>query len=540
MLTAELGISGGNTACAETGHVTIVSNEGNIRMATTMPRVHIVLLGIEKIAATLEDHDILLRMLTRAAAGQKISTYVSYVGGPRLPEEPDGPEEFHLVLVDNGRSRILADPDFREVLHCVRCGGCLNVCPVYVSIGGHSYGSPYCGPIGAVFTPLTQGINKCHHLCQGETLCGACKQVCPVDNDLPRMLSLLRAKLADGDRRWNVRPQSLPAKLAFGAWSVVMRHRGLYDALTALAGFGQNCCPARTAGSAACPGRWAAGPGAAIFRPWPKRVLPSAGPAATRQGGTHEPHHRTGQTGAGRAAGDGRDKLVFAKSADFCACANAPIAAEERAAGWSASARRPRRSTCRCTRARIWPPAARPSPPWPGAGPEWGTLKQIMRWSDPLLDGLGLEARLPADIAVKTVPEADSFSEPERQEFRREVIASYIGITTADYLLADTASLVLLGGRGRARSVSLVPSIHIAVVPAERMLGSYRQMLSRLSALALPSNVTSSPARARPPTSRPPWCTARTGRGRCTSSWSHPERLASATDACAKSPGGAP
>lgn len=243
MLTADMGISGGNTACAETGHVTIVSNEGNIRMTSTMPKVHIVLLGIEKIAATLEDHDILLRMLTRAAAGQKISTYVSYVGGPRLAEEPDGPEEFHLVLVDNGRSRILADPDFREILHCVRCGGCLNVCPVYVSIGGHSYGSPYCGPIGAVFTPLTKGINACHHLCQGETLCGACKQVCPVDNDLPRMLSLLRAKLADGDPKWDVRPHSRVTKLTFGLWSVVMRNRAVYDVLTALARFGQVLLP---------------------------------------------------------------------------------------------------------------------------------------------------------------------------------------------------------------------------------------------------------------------------------------------------------
>ncbi len=245
MLTADMGISGGNTACAETGHVTIVSNEGNIRMTSTMPKVHIVLLGIEKIAATLEDHEILLRMLTRAAAGQKISTYVSYVGGPRLADEPDGPEEFHLVLVDNGRSRILADPDFREILHCVRCGGCLNVCPVYVSIGGHSYGSPYCGPIGAVFSPLTLGINKCHHLCQGETLCGACKQVCPVNNDLPRMLSLLRAKLADGDPKWDVRPQSRMTKLVFGAWSLIMQYRGIYDALTKVAKFGQMFLPRR-------------------------------------------------------------------------------------------------------------------------------------------------------------------------------------------------------------------------------------------------------------------------------------------------------
>jgi L-lactate dehydrogenase complex protein LldF len=273
MLTADMGISGGNTACAETGHVTIVSNEGNIRMTSTMPRVHVVLLGIEKIAATLEDHDILLRMLTRAAAGQKISTYISYVGGPRLPDEPDGPEEFHLVLVDNGRSRILADPDFREVLHCVRCGGCLNVCPVYLHVGGHSYGSPYCGPIGAVFTPLTRGIGECSHLCQGETLCGACKQVCPVDNDLPRMLSLLRAKLADGDPKWDVRPQSRAAKLAFTAWSLVMSRRGLYDALRGWPAWGSACAEtqrldhqtARTAGRVD-PGARFPAPGRGKFR----------------------------------------------------------------------------------------------------------------------------------------------------------------------------------------------------------------------------------------------------------------------------------
>lgn len=193
----------------------------------------------------------------------------------------------------------------------------------------------------------------------------------------------------------------------------------------------------------------------------------------------------------GVTADDGRDKLVFAKSADFCACASTLIAAEERA-GWMDRIREeakalnlqvhesPDLAACGAAIAALAQERA----------PEWGTQKQIMRWSDPVLDGLGLEARLPADIAVKTVPLADSFNESERQEFRREVIASYIGITTADYLLADTASLVLLGGRGRARSVSLVPSIHIAVVPAERMLGSYRQMLSCLNAMALPSNVS--------------------------------------------------
>ncbi len=193
----------------------------------------------------------------------------------------------------------------------------------------------------------------------------------------------------------------------------------------------------------------------------------------------------------GVQAGDGRERIVFAKSEGFVNCAEAPVPAEERA-GWMDSIR----AEAKALNLQVH---ECPDPAACGAAiaalaaertPEWGTAKQIMRWSDPLLESLVLEKLLPADIAVKVVPEAEGFGESERQDFRREVIASYIGITTADYLLADTASIVLLGGKGRARSVSLVPSIHIAVVPAERIVGSYRRMLSSLNARTLPSNVT--------------------------------------------------
>ena len=160
MLSADMGISGCNIACAETGRIALVSNEGNIRMATTMPRIHVALMGIERVEATLANQLETLQLLTKAATQQKLSGYVSFSGGPRQPGDIDGPEEFHLVMIDNGRSKILADPEFREVLACLRCGACLNVCPVYGRIGGHAYNSIYSGPVGAVLTPLLYGVNR--------------------------------------------------------------------------------------------------------------------------------------------------------------------------------------------------------------------------------------------------------------------------------------------------------------------------------------------------------------------------------------------
>ena len=238
-LTADMGTSSCNIACAETGHITTVSNEGNIRMSTTLPKIHIAIMGMERVTALLEDHDILLRLLCRGAAAQHMATYVSYIGGPRSAGHADGPQEFHLVILDNGRSRILADEEFREMLCCIRCAACLNVCPVYAKIGGHSYGYAYCGPVGAVVTPLLVGINRSKDLCQGETLCGACQDICPVNIDIPRMLLALRTKLAEGDTAWGVTPADRKEKLLFQAWSWMIRNRGLYDIVVKLAATGQ-------------------------------------------------------------------------------------------------------------------------------------------------------------------------------------------------------------------------------------------------------------------------------------------------------------
>jgi L-lactate dehydrogenase complex protein LldF len=200
-------------------------------------------MGMERVTACLAHPAILFRLLCRGAAAQNMAIYVSYVGGPRQSDQLDGPEQFHLIVLDNGRSKILADPRYREMLYCIRCAACLNVCPVYAKIGGHAYGYTYCGPMGAVFTPLQIGINRARHLCQGETLCGACREACPVDIDLPRMLLELRAQLADGDPRWGVVRSSPLEKAAFVLWSKIIARRAAYEAALQAARWLQRLLP---------------------------------------------------------------------------------------------------------------------------------------------------------------------------------------------------------------------------------------------------------------------------------------------------------
>ena len=198
-LDADLGISGANFLVAETGTLVIVTNEGNGRLCTSAPRIHIGITGMEKVIPSMQDLAVFLRLLPRAATGQRITSYVSMVTGPKRPDDEDGPEEFHLVIVDNGRSRLLSDPALRESLYCIRCGACLNVCPIYQRIGGHAYGWVYPGPIGAIVTPELVGLNQAADLPQASTLCGACRDACPVQINIPRMLLHLRHQLAESD-----------------------------------------------------------------------------------------------------------------------------------------------------------------------------------------------------------------------------------------------------------------------------------------------------------------------------------------------------
>ena len=183
-ITADIGISGANFAIASTGMISITENEGNARLTCALPKVHIALLGIEKVLPHLRDLALFLPMLATAGAGQALTAYNSMYGGPRQPGEPDGPEELHVVLLDNHRTRLLADPEQRDALHCIRCGACLNVCPIYRNIGGHSYGTTYQGPIGSVITPHLRGLQDWKHLSGASSLCGACTEACPVKINL--------------------------------------------------------------------------------------------------------------------------------------------------------------------------------------------------------------------------------------------------------------------------------------------------------------------------------------------------------------------
>jgi len=218
---ADVGISGVNFAIAETGTIVIVENEGNIRLTTSLPRIHIAMMGIEKVIPRFTDLDVFLKLLPRSGTGQKLTTYQSFITGTKRAPSDEGPDELHIVLLDNGRSRMLAHPVTRQSLACIRCGACLNACPVYQQVGGHAYGSVYPGPIGAVITPQLMGIQKASQLPYASSLCGACRDVCPVKIDIPQLLLHLRGEISP-------RKGGVAERLAFKIWARVMTSPALY------------------------------------------------------------------------------------------------------------------------------------------------------------------------------------------------------------------------------------------------------------------------------------------------------------------------
>jgi L-lactate dehydrogenase complex protein LldF len=218
---ADLGVSGVDFAVAETGSIVVCCNEGNGRMCVSRPRIHVALMGMEKLIPALDDLPVFLKLLARSASGQSLTQYTSIVSGCRRPGEIDGPEEFHLIVMDNGRSRILAG-EYRDTLRCIRCGACLNSCPIYRKVGGRTYGSVYPGPIGALLTPLFNGLEKHKHLPHASSLCGACFEACPVKIDIPKFLIMLR-----GDQvKAHITPWA--ERAIFKLWTVGLRFGWTY------------------------------------------------------------------------------------------------------------------------------------------------------------------------------------------------------------------------------------------------------------------------------------------------------------------------
>jgi L-lactate dehydrogenase complex protein LldF len=227
-LAADIGISGANFLVADSGAVVVVTNEGNGRMTTTLPRVHVAIAGIEKVIPRAQDLAVFLKLLGRSATGQPLTVYTSFLAGPRREGEIDGPEEFYVVLLDNGRTRLLADRQKRQSLYCIRCGACLNHCPVYRKVGGHSYPWVYGGPIGAIITPQYLGVTHDPWLPFASSLCGACAEVCPVKIEIPKLLLALRSEVNQAQARAG---QGRLERLGFRVWAWAMRHPRIYEML---------------------------------------------------------------------------------------------------------------------------------------------------------------------------------------------------------------------------------------------------------------------------------------------------------------------
>ncbi len=222
-LKADAGISGANFLVAETGTVVIVENEGNARLSTTLPKLHIVITGIEKVVPTLEETATLLKLLPVSATGQKATSYVSFINSPARGEKDARPEKIIVILLDNGRREIYRKQGVREALYCIKCGACMNVCPVYQTVSGHAYGSVYPGPIGSILTPFFTTLNESKDLAYGSSLCGACSEICPVKIDIHHMLLWIRS--------YAVRKKYTPfiERLIFKLWRMSMKNLFIFE-----------------------------------------------------------------------------------------------------------------------------------------------------------------------------------------------------------------------------------------------------------------------------------------------------------------------
>jgi L-lactate dehydrogenase complex protein LldF len=435
-LTAPLGISGVNFGVAESGTLALVTNEGNGRMVTTVPPVHVALMGMERIVPNIEDLALMLRLLPRSATGQKASSYVTLLNRPRGADDPDGPEERILILVDNGRSKLLQGP-LLEGLACIRCGACLNACPVFREIGGHSYGSPYPGPIGAVISPGLFGERQYGHLAKASTLCGACLEVCPVMVDLPALLLHVRQEYVSQvpQKWWLAMGMSLFARLA-------THPRSFHRAQTMAAALSR-WLPRREGWLSWLPAPLA---GWTSSRHFPPFVSPTF----------RERWRQTPQVDIQPAeqAANSRRTPAQARSAPSEAQPMRPNLLETLAAELQALG------------AEFIPCTAEQAPDLIATRLSQEDVQRVLSWKPQEAALLSVVTTLERQ-GVQMIQALTPHAQDEKQQAMATLATAQAGLTGAAAGIAETGTLILPAGPGCSSLASLLPPIHVALLRAD-------------------------------------------------------------------------
>lgn len=459
-LEADLGFSGANFLVADTGSIVLVENEGNIRFSTSLPRVHVAIVGMEKIVPRERDLGIFLPLLIRSATGQKMSSYVSVITGPRQSQDPDGPEELHVLLLDNGRRKILEDPRLRPTLKCIRCAACLNTCPVYQSTGGHAYATVYSGPIGAVLTPQLRGMRRSGDLAFASSLCGACGDICPVKVPLPHLLLELRADAA----RKSATVVTTPAKKrAFKLWATAMCSPRVYSIASRVARAALKR-PLLLRRVAPTFDSWASVRGAIDPPPRSFRELWKEFPEASLAS-----NHRPQIQAAPASKSGGSPVTAFSEESIEEAVRSAADAVSQRrtlvdrflaelehagGAGYRVS----NSDELGAALDRI-------------VGEEAPQHVLIARSASDFLAGLADRVKQKGCQPLEAECWDDAFATAANAR---------AGITAAFAAIADSGSLLLRHGAGEPRSFSLLPEHHIALVHASQIVASLPQAIDRV------------------------------------------------------------
>jgi L-lactate dehydrogenase complex protein LldF len=431
-IQADVGVSGANFGIAETGTLCLLTNEGNGRMVTTLPRVHIALMGVERVVASLQELSPLLELLPRSATGQSLTSYVSLLHGARQLGDTEGPEERHVILIDNGRTNMLQGP-LEEALLCIRCGACLNACPVFQGIGGHAYASPYPGPIGSVISPGMWGVEAFGHLAKASTLCGICKEVCPVEIDLPRLLLELRREYQQ--RNTSARLQRYLVRLY--AW--VMTSPKRYTNARQLASLASRLLPKQKGWI-----RWAPIPLNAWTRTrdFPPFLNPRRSPNKLHADTLASPsaHFRDVPVKKDLEHSQMINKDEVLDWVNQCRAVDGEVIRCEETSLAQQIIRTLREQQARTI---LFPP-------------------EVGQTYPPLSDALR-----EADIALIYPEIPESHTAEQRERVLRSLDEVPVGITCANLALANTGSIVLVNASKGSNLASLLPHLHIAILRAE-------------------------------------------------------------------------